>query len=373
MKGRWIAWAGALLLSISVAATGFAKSAFLVKEGMRGDNVRQVQELLIAQGFLSGKADGICGAKTVEAIKRFQREAGLKADGICGDETYARMRAGEDISSAKTKGAVKPGMRGDRVRAMQELLVKHGYLHAEPDGVFGKMTEEALRGFQRDQGLTVDGICGRTTLAYLEGRQSGSPNAYTGVKPKEQSAYAAVGSVIKPGMHGDGVILVQEYLIDLGYLSGEADGIYGPGSVAAMKKFQRENGLNPDGICGRATYAALQVSPQVMDGPTPQKHGTDDGAPPSGRPVRVHATAYSAMESGMSLHTATGKFVQRGIIAVDPSFIPLGTRVYIPGYGEATADDTGGSIKGNRIDIAFDTTQEALDFGRREITIYILE
>ncbi|MBR5908859.1 MAG: 3D domain-containing protein, partial [Schwartzia sp.] len=58
---------------------------------------------------------------------------------------------------------------------------------------------------------------------------------------------------------------------------------------------------------------------------------------------------------------------------VDPSFIPLGTRVYIPGYGEAVAEDTGGAIVGNIIDIAFDTHEEALAFGRQDLEIYILE
>ena len=79
------------------------------------------------------------------------------------------------------------------------------------------------------------------------------------------------------------------------------------------------------------------------------------------------------MEPGLSLYTATGKFVRRGIIAVDPAFIPLGTHVFIPGYGEATADDIGGAIHGNRIDIAFDTIEECMSFGRQSIDIYILD
>ena len=53
--------------------------------------------------------------------------------------------------------------------------------------------------------------------------------------------------------------------------------------------------------------------------------------------------------------------------------IPLGTRVYIPGYGEAIADDTGGAIVGNRIDIAFDSHEEAIYFGRQQLEIYIIE
>ena len=59
-------------------------------------------------------------------------------------------------------------------------------------------------------------------------------------------------------------------------------------------------------------------------------------------------------------------------MAVDPHVIPLGTRLYIPGYGFAIADDTGGAIKGHVIDLAFDSHQEAINFGVRHITVYIL-
>ena len=65
--------------------------------------------------------------------------------------------------------------------------------------------------------------------------------------------------------------------------------------------------------------------------------------------------------------------MRKGVIAVDPSFIPLGTKVYIPGYGEAVAEDTGRSIRGNRIDIAFDSYEEALAFGRQDVELYIIE
>ncbi len=70
--------------------------------------------------------------------------------------------------------------------------------------------------------------------------------------------------------------------------------------------------------------------------------------------------------------TATGARARKGVVAVDPKVIPLGTRVYIPGYGEAVAADTGGAIKGNRIDLCYNTVREALQFGRRRVKVYIL-
>ncbi len=79
------------------------------------------------------------------------------------------------------------------------------------------------------------------------------------------------------------------------------------------------------------------------------------------------------MEPGMSAYTATGTLCRYGVIATDPSFIPLGTKVYIPGYGYAVAEDTGGAIVGNKIDVAFDTIGECYEFGRQWIDLYIIE
>lgn len=59
-------------------------------------------------------------------------------------------------------------------------------------------------------------------------------------------------------------------------------------------------------------------------------------------------------------------------IAVDPSIIPLGSKVYIPGYGEAIAADTGGAIKGNRVDLFLNSENECINWGRQNATLYIL-
>ncbi|MGE5508201.1 MAG: ubiquitin-like domain-containing protein [Chitinophagales bacterium] len=72
-------------------------------------------------------------------------------------------------------------------------------------------------------------------------------------------------------------------------------------------------------------------------------------------------------------YTYLGLKAGYGIVAVDPRVIPLRSRLYIPGYGEALAGDTGGAIKGNRIDLGFNTYEEAMDFGRRKVDVYILE
>ena len=87
----------------------------------------------------------------------------------------------------------------------------------------------------------------------------------------------------------------------------------------------------------------------------------------------VEATGYSSQDPGNSPYTASGTLVRHGVIAVDPAVIPLGTRVYIPGYGDAVAEDIGWGIRGYMIDVAFDTHEEALLFGRQSLEIYIRE
>jgi 3D (Asp-Asp-Asp) domain-containing protein len=87
--------------------------------------------------------------------------------------------------------------------------------------------------------------------------------------------------------------------------------------------------------------------------------------------LRMVATAYTAECSGCSGITASGRPAGHGIVAVDPHYIPLGTRLYIPGYGHALAADTGGAIHGNRIDLGFESNRDALRFGRRPIVVYV--
>lgn len=96
----------------------------------------------------------------------------------------------------------------------------------------------------------------------------------------------------------------------------------------------------------------------------------NESAPKSGKKLVVQATAYTS--SGGS-RTADGSIPKRGTVAVDPSVIPLGTRMYIPGYGYGVAQDTGGAVKGNIIDVYMNSESECRQWGRKTITITILD
>ncbi len=94
----------------------------------------------------------------------------------------------------------------------------------------------------------------------------------------------------------------------------------------------------------------------------------------SGKTLNVQATGYSTKQPGLSTHTFMGidLRVNSRVIAVDPSVIPLGSMVEVEGMGVYIAGDTGGAIKGNIIDIHFNTVAEALQWGRRNVTVRIL-
>jgi 3D (Asp-Asp-Asp) domain-containing protein len=88
--------------------------------------------------------------------------------------------------------------------------------------------------------------------------------------------------------------------------------------------------------------------------------------------VSMIATAYTADCYGCSGYTKLGNRAGPGIVAVDPAVIPLGSHLYIPGYGSAVAGDTGGAIRGNRVDLGFNSNADAMQFGRRSVTVYVL-
>jgi 3D (Asp-Asp-Asp) domain-containing protein len=83
----------------------------------------------------------------------------------------------------------------------------------------------------------------------------------------------------------------------------------------------------------------------------------------------MNASAYS--HTGRN--TASGIYPYKGAVAVDPRVIPIGTRLYIEGYGYAKALDVGSAVKGNKIDLFFETESQARRWGRRPVKVYVLE
>lgn len=127
---------------------------------------------------------------------------------------------------------------------------------------------------------------------------------------------------------------------------------------------------------------------QVFEEGTKDVFTNDRGDFTARKAIKMVATAYEAGprstgkrpgDKGYGI-TASGARAKRGTVAVDPRVIPLGTKLYVksltpgvPDYGFAIAQDTGGAIKGNKIDLFMDTVWECLQFGRRPVMVYILQ
>ena len=128
----------------------------------------------------------------------------------------------------------------------------------------------------------------------------------------------------------------------------------------------------------------VEDDPIIEEIPAEPEIGTSTITTPSGEVLTythtmvVEATAYTKTDAGCDDWTSTGTLARYGAIAVDPSVIPYGTRMYIVSndgayvYGIATAEDCGGAIGGARVDLYYDTTEECFQFGRRDCTIYFL-
>lgn len=172
-------------------------------------------------------------------------------------------------------------------------------------------------------------------------------------------------TALHEGATGQAVIQLQTELSNEGLYNSKVDGVFGPITENGVKQFQTEEGITYDGIVGKQTASKLDDA-QKTQPKLPQQ-----------KTITVVATAYTATGgAGQSGTTYTGINLLANpnakVIAVDPNIIPLGTKVYVPGYGEAVAGDTGGAIKGNRIDLFMANEQDALNFGMKTIQVTIL-
>ena len=227
---RLICFLAALVLALSCLASASALSSSTLSIGSRGEEVRKLQQALIDLGYLQGKADGIFGKQTYQAVCNFQTARKLTVDGLAGKKTqsvlYDAASSAKADSTEKTdtsaasstssssaastssasSGSVSSGNlfsgnyatlrlsdRGDRVKIMQQALIRLNYLSGKADGIFGNKTLDAVVAFQKAYSLTADGLAGKKTLKALEsadkdGTKKGT--ASTPVSIEEESAPA---------------------------------------------------------------------------------------------------------------------------------------------------------------------------------------
>lgn len=246
------------------------------------------------------------------------------------------------ISHAATLGdrALQKGMQGSDVKVLQNLLQTKGYFHyPRATGYYGPITTQAVENFQRTHELKVDGIAGSQTIHDIK------------------SLY--------PGLNGTSVKNLQEQLKELGFYHYRVTGIYGPITANAVRQFQQAHGLNVSGVAGPDTLHLLH---QYAGSPLSESKDTFQN-------MNVVSTSYTAYCKGCSGISKSGvnlrKYPNAKVVAVDPLVIPLGSQVYVPGYGLARAVDTGSAIQGKRIDVFIPSLGGALEWGRKPVHIKV--
>lgn len=178
----------------------------------------------------------------------------------------------------------------------------------------------------------------------------------------------AADSVLSWGDTGSQVTRLQQTLNNNGYWCGSADGIFGSKTFNAVLSFQKAVGIKADGIAGPVTLKYLGLE-SLMSSSQVSRSG-------SSRTITMVTTGYCPCSKCNYPYGGQPSYLgyplKKGIIATDPRVIPMGTRIYVPGYGEGIAADQGGAIKGNRLDLCFSTHQQALNWGIKTVSVTIL-
>lgn len=286
--------------------------------------VKHIQERLQYYGYYTGKIDGIYGSGTLAGVRAFQQANGLTVDGAVGASTLAKLNSSDAIAKkdiGTTYAKLKLNDSNATVKYVQKRLWALGYYKGDWSGVFGSDTWNAVKAFQADNNLKVDGIVGPATWSALFGSASsksqkeaevsaeiqgyqqqlkdlgwysgsltgkydsatvaavkafqsacglkvdGAVGTQTAAKlsasdaPKKseytKQQEAAGQPKVYPGVQGKYVTQIQTLLANKGYYTGKIDGKYGSGTLTAVKSFQSDNGLKVDGIIGTQTWAAL--------------------------------------------------------------------------------------------------------------------
>ena len=257
-------------------------------------------------------------------------------------------------------GVVRHGDSGPAVAQITALLDRIGLLgdaafEGEPPlgAFFDDRVELAVRTFQQERGLTVDGVVGPLTFRRLdEARWQLGDRILTHLP----------GSL----MAGDDVYALQRRLLDLGFSVGRVDGYFGPETEAGLREFQRNFGVPPDGTCGPATFKALRrLSPMVKGGAPntlrAEEHVRDAGPHLGGKVVVVdvgrghHLPVDYAEVSDAVLHDLAGR--------VEGRLVATGVEAFLttPRWAEAPGEESERAAFANRagadlfVSLALDT------------------
>lgn len=266
--------------------------------GDTGDAVEGLQQTLTQLGLYTGKINGEYNKETVNAVKAYQKAHSIKITGKMNSFTWLSLQTVLSPTSAPSVDGtgdlpviteqnvivMRKGTRGLAVSRLQQRLVDLGYYQTTPDGVYNVKDMDAVRAFQRNNGLTSSGIADLYTqkTLYSAGAVPGSETppenwqSLSTIPPVSVTTAPIYNETLKIGTSGAMVEALQTRLIALNYLSGKADGVYGTQTAKAITAFQQKAGLKADGMAGTETLTRLYAADasQNAAGTTPPSGDT---------------------------------------------------------------------------------------------------
>lgn len=274
MRNKLIIFSALLIFSLALLCGALAEEAVPVdyqtlRPGDASQAVVSMQEKLAAAGYLSG-ASGVYDEETERAVLLLQHSYGLEETGVADIETQEVIFGGCYL-------ALESGMEGPQVARMQARLKELSLFSGEADGVFGPTTKQAVEMFQQLYGIPVTGAADIETLSQLYSELD-DREILPGATP-EPEAVPSVSVQNEPfkkklsyGSTGANVKKVQERLKELGYFTYHktTTGFY-KNTQAAVKAFQKNNGLNDNGVVDAATWNALFNDPDVVTADQPPR------------------------------------------------------------------------------------------------------
>ncbi|MFM9085572.1 MAG: peptidoglycan-binding protein [Acidimicrobiia bacterium] len=290
--GLMVGLVASVALAAAPAAAAPSTPGALPTYGQSGDDVRRLQEALIARGFsLKGGIDGVFSERTRATLKAFQRVVGFKSTGVVDDRTAKLLGL---LAPTTLDPAALPatGATGDAVWSLQQALINAGVpVKGGADGVFGLATTIAIGAFQQSRGLPVTKQVDAATASALGLVPGAAPAAAPRAAAPAPAAApaaapiaaptAAASAVVAPaaaetpamlevsalpvrGAKGDAVRTVQQALVAAGVpVKGGVDGIFGAATAIALGTFQQARGLATTQAADLPTAIALGIVPSL--------------------------------------------------------------------------------------------------------------
>ncbi|RPE85579.1 peptidoglycan-binding domain-containing protein [Salisediminibacterium halotolerans] len=409
--------------AVSAAENDGSLGDELLYEGKSSQDVENFKELLDETKFYSvDNPSSQYSNQTAQAVKEFQQNYDLLVDGLAGPQTIGALMGLEN------------GDQGQVVEALQEDLQAAGYYQAGLDGIFGPLTEEAVVELQNDYDVDEkSGVAGPKTYSALhqvtEGTVEEEPAQEEQQAAEEEAAQEEQQAAEEQAAQEEQQAAeeqaaqeeqqaAEEQAAQEEQQAAEEEAAQEEQQAAEEEAAQEEQQAAEEQAAQEEQQAAEEQAAQeeqqaaeeqaaqeeqqaaeeqaaqeeqqaaeeqaaqeeqqaAEEQAAQEETATSTSSDADGQTMSLEATAYTADCEGCTGVTYTGIDLNanpnKNVVAVDPDVIPLGSTVHVEGYGQAVAGDIGGAIQGERIDLHMASNAEAVNFGRQQVEVTVID